>query len=102
MSNNNIFTTDNISEKVLEKLGVKVIAPNLKLTIHEQRVKDLFKDKDTKLSVTDIVLGYYNKYTKNHNNEKLINRNYMGLIIYRMTQKKVLKAVEKGIYTLNK
>lgn len=101
MSNNNIFTTDNISEKVLEKLGVKVIAPNLKLTIHEQRVKDLFKDKDTKLSVTDIVLGYYNKYTKNHNNEKLINRNYMGLIIYRMTQKKVLKAVEKGIYTLN-
>lgn len=101
MGNNNIFTTDNISEKVLEKLGVKVIAPNLKLTIHEQRVKDLFKDKDTKLSVTDIVLGYYNKYTKNHNNEKLINRNYMGLIIYRMTQKKVLKAVEKGIYTLN-
>lgn len=101
MSNNNIFTTDNISEKVLEKLGVKVIAPNLKLTIHEQRVKDLFKDKDTKLSVTDIVLGYYNKYTKNHNNEKLINRNYMGLIIYRMTQKKVLKSCEKGVYTLN-
>ena len=101
MSNNNIFTTDNISEKVLEKLGVKVTTPNLKLTTHEQRVKDLFENKDTKLSVTDIVLGYYNKYTKNHNNEKLINRNYMGLIIYRMTQKKVLKAVEKGVYTLN-
>lgn len=101
MSNteNKIFSSENIDAETLKKLGIASSVP-LNLTIHEQRVKDLFKDQSTELTVTEIVLGYYNKYTKNHNNEKLINRNYMGLIIYRMTQKQVLKAVKKGVYKL--
>ena len=102
MNNENvIFNIETVDAETLKKLGIKSTTSTLNLTIHEKRVLELFKDKNTELTVVDIVLGYYNKYTKDHSKEKLINRNYMGLIIYRMTQKKLLKAVKKGVYKLN-
>lgn len=96
-----IFSSKDVDADTLKKLGLNATCKALNLTIHEQRVKDLFEDKTTTLTITDIVLGYYNKYTKNNTNEKLINRNYMGLIVYRMTQKKILKSCSKGVYALN-
>jgi hypothetical protein len=96
-----IFSSKDVDVKILKKLGLNPTDKTLNLTIHERRVKDLFEGKVTALTMTDIVLGYYNKYTKNNNSEKLINRNYMGLIVYRMTQKKILKSCSKGVYALN-
>jgi len=101
MNNENvIFNKETVDTETLKKLGIKSTTSTLNLTIHEKRVLELFKDKDTELTVVDIVLGYYNKYTKDHSKEKLINRNYMGLIVYRMAQKKLLKAVKRGVYKL--
>lgn len=96
-----IFSSKDLDADILKKLGLNSAYKALNLTVHEQRVKDLFEDKTTTLTIADIVLGYYNKYTKDNTNEKLINRNYMGLIVYRMTQKKILKSCGKGIYALN-
>ena len=97
VNNNDIYNS--IDNNTLKKLGIKPIVNN-KLSIYEKRILDLFKDKDIRLSIIDIVLRYYNEYTKNNSKERLINRNYMGLIVYRMVKKKLLKAVSRGIYQL--
>lgn len=102
MSNKSlIFSSKTLDQDILKKLGISSASRIKPLNIHEQRIINLFENKDVKLSITDIVLGYYNKYTKGNTNEKIVNRNYMGLITYRMAKKNILKQCGKGIYGLN-
>ena len=101
-SKNILFSIENVDTETLKKLGIKSTTSTSNLTVHEQRVLDLFKEASGQLTITDMVVGYYNKYTKNNSKERLINRNYLGLIVYRMTQKKLLKAIGKGVYKLTK
>ena len=94
-----IFDLSKVNTELLRKLGIKSAKGRVRLTVHDKRLIELFKSAKKSLSMPELVVGYYNKYTEPLN-EPIRNRNYMGVMVHRLTTKGILKRVGTGRYCL--
>ena len=93
----NIFDKENIDNKMLNELGIKV--KERILSSNDCRILELFKIANKPLSLTELVIGYYNKYSKPLK-EPTKNKNYMGVVIYRLVKRGILEPIGRGTYKL--
>ena len=87
----------NIDNKMLNELGIKV--KERILSSNDCRILELFKIANKPLSLTELVIGYYNKYSKPLK-EPTKNKNYMGVVIYRLVKRGILEPIGRGTYKL--
>jgi len=92
-----IFAKDNIKESVLKDLGIvnkkSIIGSN------DLRIIELFKIANRDLTITELVIGYYNKYTEPLK-ESTKDRNYMNVLLFRLVKKGIVKQIGRGTYRL--
>lgn len=93
----NIFDKDIIAESVLKDLGI-AHKKNI-MGSNDLRVIELFKVANRDLTITELVIGYYNKYTEPLK-ESIKDRNYMNVLLFRLVKKGIVKQIGRGIYRL--
>lgn len=93
----NIFDRNTVNESVLKDLGIahkkNIIGSN------DLRVIELFKLANRDLTITELLVGYYNKYTEPLN-ENIKDRNYMNVLLFRLVKKGIVKQIGRGTYRL--
>ena len=93
----NIFDRNTVAESVLKDLGIahkkNIIGSN------DLRVIELFKLANRDLTITELLIGYYNKYTEPLN-ENTKDRNYMNVLLFRLVKKGIVKQIGRGTYRL--
>lgn len=92
-----IFDKESVSTEMLNELGIKV--KERILSSNDCRVLELFEIASKPLSLTELVIGYYNKYTKPLK-EPTKNKNYMGVVIHRLVKRSILEPIGRGTYKL--
>lgn len=92
-----IFDRNTVKESVLKDLGIahkkNIIGSN------DLRVIELFKLANRDLTITELVIGYYNKYTEPLK-ESTKDRNYMNVLLFRLAKKGIVKQIGRGTYRL--
>lgn len=92
-----IFNRNTVKESVLKDLGIahkkNIIGSN------DLRVIELFKLANRDLTITELLVGYYNKYTEPLN-ENIKDRNYMNVLLFRLVKKGIVKQIGRGTYRL--
>ena len=92
-----IFNKDTIAESVLKDLGIackkNIIGSN------DLRVVELFKLANRDLTITELLVGYYNKYTEPLK-ESTKDRNYINVLLFRLVKKGIVKQISRGTYRL--
>lgn len=92
-----IFDRNAVKESVLKDLGIahkkNIIGSN------DLRVIELFKLANRDLTITELVIGYYNKYTEPLK-ESTKDRNYMNVLLFRLAKKGIVKQIGRGTYRL--
>ncbi len=92
-----IFDKESINNDMLSKLGIKV--KERILSSNDYRILELFEIANKPLSLTELVIGYYNKYSKPLK-EPTKNKNYMAVAIHRLIKRNVLEPIGRGTYKL--
>lgn len=92
-----IFDKESINNEMLSKLGIKV--KERILSSNDLRVIELFKLANRDLTITELVIGYYNKYTEPLK-ESTKDRNYMNVLLFRLVKKGIVKQIGRGTYRL--
>ena len=92
-----IFDKESINNEMLSKLGIKV--KERILSSNDLRVIELFKLANRDLTITELVIGYYNKYTEPLK-ESTKDRNYMNVLLFRLVKKRIVKQIGRGTYRL--
>ena len=92
-----IFDKESINNEMLSKLGIK--AKERILGSNDLRVIKLFKLANRDLTITELLVGYYNKYTKPLK-ENTKDRNYMNVLLFRLVKKGIVKQIGRGTYRL--
>ena len=92
-----IFDKESINNDMLSKLGIK--AKERILGNNDLRVIELFKLANRDLTITELIIGYYNKYTKPLK-ESTKDRNYMNVLLFRLVKKGIVKQIGRGTYRL--
>lgn len=93
----NIFDKESIDNEMLSKLGIKV--KERILGSNDLRVIELFTLANRDLTITELIIGYYNKYTKPLK-ESTKDRNYMNVLLFRLVKKGIVKQIGRGTYRL--
>lgn len=92
-----IFDKESINNDMLSKLGIK--AKERILGSNDLRVIELFKLANRDLTITELLIGYYNKYTEPLK-ESTKDRNYMNVLLFRLVKKGIVKQIGRGTYRL--
>lgn len=93
-----IFDKESVDNKMLSRLSIKV--KERILTSNDYRIIELFKLADKKvLSLTELVIGYYNRYSKPLN-ESIKDKNYMAVLMHRLIKQGILEGIGRGTYRL--
>ena len=92
-----IFNKNTVNESVLKNLGI-ACKKNI-MGSNDLRVIELFKVANRDLTITELVIGYYNKYTEPLN-ENTKDRNYMNVLLFRLVKKGIVKQIGRGTYRL--
>ena len=92
-----IFAKDSIKESVLKDLGI-ACKKNI-MGSNDLRVIELFKLANRDLTITELLIGYYNKYTEPLK-ESTKDRNYMNVLLFRLVKKGIVKQIGRGTYRL--
>lgn len=92
-----IFDKESINDDMLSKLGIKT--KERILGSNDLRVIELFKLANRDLTITELLVGYYNKYTEPLK-ENTKDRNYMNVLLFRLVKKGIVKQIGRGTYRL--